>query len=134
MALHAWPNLALAIGAVLGASSRFMLASLVAPLAPLGLPFGTLLVNLVGCFLIGIVQTLFLERIRVRREIQLLVTTGFLGGLTTFSSVSVESVHLIEQGALMLATSYWLLSLIGGVGAVFLGSALVNTAFRLRNQ
>lgn len=129
-----WPNLALALGAVVGASTRFTVATLLAPFAPLALPVATLAVNLLGCLLIGAAQTLFLERARVRREVQLLVTTGFLGGLTTFSSVSVESVRLIQNGALLTAAGYWLISLLGGAGAVILGTALLNLGFRIAQR
>jgi fluoride exporter len=122
---------AIALGAVLGASTRFTITSLAAPLHPAGLPLGTLLVNVIGCFFIGAAQTLFLELINVRRELQVLVTVGFLGGLTTFSSVSVEMVRLIQAGALSVAAAYQLGSLVGGVVAVLAGIALTRAIHRL---
>jgi fluoride exporter len=118
------------MGAVLGASTRFTVGRLAASLAPPGLPLGTLIVNLVGCLLIGIMQTLFLDLIRVRREVQLFVSVGFLGGLTTFSSVSVESVRLIQTGALSLVASYQLISLLGGLLAALLGITLAHVCHR----
>ncbi|PDW01052.1 fluoride efflux transporter CrcB [Candidatus Chloroploca asiatica] len=124
-------ELAIALGAVLGASTRFTLTTLVAPMHPAGLPLGTLLVNLIGCFFIGAAQTLFLELISVRRQIQVLVTVGFLGGLTTFSSVSVELVRLIQAGALPIAAAYQLGSLVGGIVAVLAGIALTRLIRRL---
>ncbi len=122
---------AIALGAVLGASTRFTITSLVASLQPVGLPLGTLLVNVIGCFFIGVAQTLFLELISVRRELQVLVTVGFLGGLTTFSSVSVELVRLIQAGALPIAAAYQLGSLVGGIVAVLAGIALARAIHRL---
>ncbi|MBP1467014.1 fluoride efflux transporter CrcB [Candidatus Chloroploca sp. M-50] len=124
-------ELAIALGAVLGASTRFTLTSLLAPLHPAGLPLGTLLVNVIGCFFIGAAQTLFLELISVRRQIQVLVTVGFLGGLTTFSSVSVELVRLIQAGALPTAAAYQFGSLVGGVVAALVGIVLARLLHRL---
>lgn len=121
---------AIALGAVLGASARFTISSMAGPFAPQGLPLGTLTVNLVGCLLIGMMQTLFLELISVRREVQLFVAVGLLGGLTTFSSVSVESVRLIQAGALPSAASYQLISLVGGVLAALLGIVLAHLGQR----
>ncbi len=122
---------AIAVGAVLGASARFTISSMAGPFAPQGLPLGTLTVNLVGCLLIGMMQTLFLELINVRREVQLFVAVGLLGGLTTFSSVSVESVRLIQAGALPSAASYQFISLFGGVLAALLGIVLAQLGHRV---
>jgi CrcB protein len=123
-------HVAIALGAVIGAALRVSVGWLAAPFVPAGVPLGTLLVNLVGCLLIGIAQTLFLDLIRVRPEVQAFVTVGLLGGLTTFSSVSVETIHMIEQGALGLALGYQLLSLSGGIAAVLLGMALARRGHR----
>lgn len=123
-------ELAIALGAILGASARFGVGTLVGPIAPQGLPVATLAVNLVGCLLIGAMQTLFLDLVRVRRELQLFVSVGFLGGLTTFSSVSVETVRLIQAGRLATAAGYMLVSLAGGVLAALLGIALAHAAHR----
>lgn len=123
-------EVAIALGGVLGASTRFTVSSLAGPFSPAGLPPGTLAVNLVGCLLIGAMQTLFLDLIRVRREVQLFVSVGFLGGLTTFSSVSVESVKLIQSGALLVAATYQIFSLAGGVLAALLGIVLAHGVYR----
>jgi fluoride exporter len=123
-------DLAIAAGAVLGAGARAMLTGLIAPLAPDGLPLGTLAVNLLGCLLIGLMQTLFLELLSLPRELQLLVSVGFLGGLTTFSSVSVELVRLIQGGSPSLAALYLGLSLLGGAAAALLGSGAARLALR----
>ncbi|HMQ32493.1 MAG TPA: fluoride efflux transporter CrcB [Chloroflexaceae bacterium] len=124
----AWPppilprhELAIALGAMLGAGSRYGLGLLVAPSLPAGLPLGTLAANLVGCLLIGVMQTLFLDLIRAPREAQLFVSVGFLGGLTTFSSVSLETVRLLQAGASGGAAVYQALSLMGGAAAALVG-------------
>lgn len=121
----------IACGAVLGATARVVLGTLSRPVPAAGLPLGTLIVNLLGCLLIGVVQTLLLERTGMRRGLQLFVSVGFLGGLTTFSSVSVESVRLIQSGALLLFVIYQLLSLLGGALMVTLGMALAHRLGRL---
>jgi fluoride exporter len=123
-------ELAIALGAILGTSVRFTASSLAGPLTTASMPLGTLAVNVGGCFLIGIAQTLFLELIQVRREVQLFVSVGFLGGLTTFSTVSVETVQLIENGALPLAAGYLLTSLFGGIMAALLGVIVAQIGYR----
>jgi fluoride exporter len=114
-------DLAIAAGAVLGAGTRSTLGDLLASLAPYGLPLGTLGVNILGCLLIGMAQTFFIALLKLPRELQLFVSVGFLGGLTTFSSVSVELVLLIQTGMPASAALYLALSLLGGVVAALLG-------------
>ena len=124
----------IACGAVLGATARVAIGELSRPVPSAGLPLGTLIVNLLGCLLIGVVQTLLFELAGMRRHLQLFISVGFLGGLTTFSSVSVESVRLIQAGAFLLFISYQLLSLLGGALMVALGSTLALGLCQLFGQ
>jgi CrcB protein len=94
-------------------------------------PLGTLIINLAGCFLIGIAQTFFLELISARRELQLLLVVGLLGGFTTFSTFSVETVRLVKAGQFIAALGYQGLSLGGGIAGVLLGIIVAHVLHRM---
>jgi fluoride exporter len=88
-----------ALGGALGSSLRYLIAT--AALAWLGpaFPWGTLAVNLAGSFLIGLVQQLASEGLLLGEEARLFLTAGVMGGLTTYSAFSYETVRLLETGA-----------------------------------
>jgi CrcB protein len=87
---------AIGIGAAFGAWSRWGLGLLMNSLHP-AIPLGTLAVNLIGGYLIGIVMAVLSGEHSISPEMRLLITTGFLGGLTTFSTFSAESVDLLTR-------------------------------------
>jgi fluoride exporter len=91
--------LAVAIGATLGAWLRWGLGAWLNPIAP-SLPVGTLIANLVGGYLIGVAAGWFGAQPQISLEWRLLIVTGFLGALTTFSTFSAESVALLQRGEL----------------------------------
>ncbi len=82
------------------------------------MPWPTLAVNVVGCLLIGLFYT-YSDRWGLSPEVRLLLTTGFCGGLTTFSTFSWETVSLFQGGHYMMAIAYVLLSIVLGLVAVF---------------
>jgi fluoride exporter len=88
-----------ALGGALGSVLRYLVAN--AALAWMGptFPWGTLAVNLVGSFLIGLVQSLAVESLVISEEARLFLATGVMGGLTTYSAFSYETVRLAETGA-----------------------------------
>jgi CrcB protein len=88
-----------AFGGALGSVLRYLVAN--AAMAWMGptFPWGTLAVNLVGSFLIGLVQSLALESLVISEEARLFLATGVMGGLTTYSAFSYETVRLAETGA-----------------------------------
>jgi fluoride exporter len=88
-----------ALGGAVGSVLRYLVA--IAAVAWIGptFPWGTLAVNLVGSFLIGVVQSLAVESLMISEEIRLLLATGVMGGLTTYSAFSYETVRLAESGA-----------------------------------
>jgi CrcB protein len=86
----------------------------------------TLAVNLVGCFLIGFLSTYFLLRSDVSIVLRTGVLAGVLGGLTTFSSFSLEVLRLIEAGQFGVALCYLLGSVLGGLCAAWLGMSLAR--------
>jgi len=89
-----------------GALLRYLLGRTTVNLGWAALPFGTLVANLIGCFLIGYLSWVLIHKWQVSREAQVVVLTGFLGGFTTFSAFSLETVTMIQQGASFKAFVY----------------------------
>jgi len=89
-------------------------------------PISTFGVNVVGCFAIGILAALVEHHDLFSPSIRLLLFTGLLGGFTTFSAFGYESVFLLRCGLLSAATSYVLLSVVCGLGAVLVGMKLID--------
>jgi len=113
--------LLIATGGGIGALLRFLLAGFVQRLTTGSLPFGTIVVNVVGCLLIGILATLFSGLAHVRDEWRFLILVGGLGGFTTFSTFGLETVYLAMEGAWMRAGANVVLSNGLGLFAVWTG-------------
>lgn len=90
--------LAIAAGGALGALGRFWVSSGIYRLVGRDFPWGTLAVNALGSFLMGFLFVLFLERLITGPEVRGAVLVGFLGAFTTFSTFSMETLTLIEEG------------------------------------
>lgn len=112
--------LAVGVGAALGAWLRWGLGFILNSLLPV-LPLGTLAANLVGGYLIGLAMGVFALSATISPEARLLITTGFLGGLTTFSTFSAEAVTLIARGQYGWATTHVLLHVAGSLIMTALG-------------
>lgn len=106
--------LAVGIGAALGAIARWLLGLWLNSYSA-SLPWGTLVANLAGAYLIGIALGCFLLFPETPAWLKLLLTTGFLGGLTTFSTFSAETIGLLERGHVLSAVGYSGLSLFGAL-------------------
>jgi fluoride exporter len=111
---------AVGLGAAIGAWIRWCLGMAFNSFVPM-VPMGTLLANLIGGYLMGITLGLFASGSVFSPEVRLLLTTGFLGGLTTFSTFSGESVSLLTRGELGWAAIHLLLHLIGSLLLTWLG-------------
>lgn len=111
---------AISLGASAGAVSRWLLGSLLNSLFPL-VPLGTLTANLVGGYLVGIAIVFFTNHPILAPEWRLMVITGFLGGLTTFSTFSAEMVALVQQGRLLWASAAVALHVGGSLTMTILG-------------
>ncbi len=94
---------AIACGGALGAVSRFVLAAWVQRLSTSSFPWGTLAVNALGSFLMGFLFVYLIERSSLSEVWRFLLTVGFLGSLTTFSTFSLETVRLLQSGAFLWA-------------------------------
>ena len=114
---------AVAIGAALGALARWQ-AGLLFNTRWAGFPLGTLLVNLVGGLLIGAALEWFGRQ--PNEVLKLLLVTGFLGGLTTFSAFSGESLGLLKSGQLGMALAHTLAHVVGSLLAAWAGMKLVQ--------
>lgn len=114
--------LAISLGAALGALLRWVLGLGMNHLLP-ALPLGTLLANWVGGYLVGLALALFALTPTGSPEWRLFVITGFLGGLTTFSTFSAEVVNALQQGRLAWAAATIGLHVLGSLGLTLLGLA-----------
>jgi len=116
--------LPISLGAALGAVLRWLLSTRLNSLWP-SLPPGTLVANLVGGYLIGVALSYFALHVELSPQWRLLVITGFLGGLTTFSTFSAEVVTQLQQGNLFWAFVSIATHVLGSLAMTFLGMATV---------
>jgi fluoride exporter len=112
-------------GSFIGGVLRYFLSTLVQNRYLTTYPIGTLTVNILGSFLIGLIFGLS-ERSNISMEWRLFLATGILGGFTTFSSFSNETIGLIREGQYWLAGSYVTFSVVLGLLATFSGLTLVK--------
>ncbi|HHA0037289.1 TPA: fluoride efflux transporter CrcB [Yersinia enterocolitica] len=117
--------LAVFIGGGVGSAVRWLVSLKLNSFSP-NIPVGTLIVNLVGAFIIGLTLALFTRITHIDPVWKLLITTGFCGGLTTFSTFSVEVVYLLQDGKLAWAAGTVALNLAGSLAMTMLAFILVN--------
>jgi fluoride exporter len=115
--------LVIAIGATLGAWSRWGLSLM---FNHGDFPYGTLIANLIGAYLMGLAIAIFFEFPQINQEMKLLVTTGFLGGLTTFSTFSAEAFLYIQKHDYPLLISHLISNVFGSLICTFLGYLTVQ--------
>ena len=116
--------LAIGIGSAFGAWLRWGLGLWLNPALP-ELPLGTLTANLIGGYLIGLAVAFFTHYPGLSPEWRLLIITGFLGGLTTFSTFSAEVTTLLQQGRLLWAGAAISIHVVGSLAMTILGLATV---------
>ncbi|GAB3378792.1 fluoride efflux transporter CrcB [Azotobacter armeniacus] len=119
-------TLAVAAGGAFGCLLRFAASNWVSAHWPQHFYLATLAVNIVGCLLIGYLYGQFLLRPEVPLALRAGVIVGFLGGLTTFSSFSLDTLRLLESGQASLAFGYLALSVLGGLLATWAGLTLTK--------
>ena len=111
------------VGSFFGGMLRYLLSTVIQQKADSHFPFGTLLVNLVGCFVIGCLVELA-AKWNLSTPWRLFLATGILGGFTTFSAFAAESSNLIKTGHTTLALAYILASIVLGICFALLGGWL----------
>lgn len=118
--------LAVALGAAVGANLRYGLSLWATQRLGTSWPYGTFIINVLGCFVIGALLALASTRLPLSEPVRLLLVTGLLGGFTTFSSFGYETYTLITRGNWFGAGLYIGASVVVGLLAVFLGAGLVR--------
>ena len=111
----------IAVGGAIGALARFAVGSYVGNRMGARFPYGTMLINLSGSFLIGMVMTIIAERASVNRNLVYLVPIGFIGAYTTFSTFEFETLRLVQDGQMFAAFTNIGLSVLVGFAMVWLG-------------
>ncbi|MEE9273366.1 MAG: fluoride efflux transporter CrcB [Robiginitomaculum sp.] len=120
-----------AFGGAIGASGRHMLGHLMFKLMGPGYPWGTLVANILGGLLMGVLVGWLAFKVSGGENLRLLLGVGVLGGFTTFSSFSLEAVRMIETKAYGAAAGYISASVILSVLAVFIGLMIARKVFAL---
>ncbi len=107
-----------------GAVSRYLIGAWVGPRTTNSFPWATLLINVSGCFALGVLMTVFVDRVVPNADIRAALTVGFLGAYTTFSTFAYDSLKLAEDGAAGLATANVVVSVAAGITAAWLGTVV----------
>lgn len=119
--------LLIAIFGALGTLARYGLQGIVQIKMGSTFPYGTLLINLTGCFLLGLIGQITLNRTIVSPEVRMAIAIGFFGGYTTFSSFGWETAKMLESGEWLRATTYVAASVVFGL---LLSVAGIRLAYR----
>ena len=114
--------LAVTLGSAMGGLLRWLLSLKLNSAFPALAP-GTLVVNLLGGYIVGFAVAYFMDATSIPPELRLLIITGFCGGLTTFSAFSAEVVSLLQQGQWTIAATVVVTNVVGSIAMTFLGIA-----------
>lgn len=122
--------LAIGSGGFIGAISRSYINGLISHKIPHTLPFGTLGVNLLGSFIMGLLMAYFMYSTILSPHVKSFLTTGFLGALTTYSTFAMESFLLFNGGSILLALTNMTLNVVGSVVMAGSGYYIIENLFR----
>ena len=114
------------VGSFIGGAIRYLLSLFMKKLCGQGFPWGTLSVNLLGCFLFGIVFAIFSKSSSTDSTLYLLLTTGICGGFTTFSTFANESIQMLQHGNIFGFIAYVATSVMAGLALIALGYWIVK--------
>jgi len=113
-------------GSAVGGSARFITSLMIQSKNNTQFPIGTFIINLIGCFIIGMVYAIASRNATTGSDIKLLLATGFCGGFTTFSAFAFENLELFKSGMHLTALMYIILSVVLGILAVVFGAYLIK--------
>lgn len=120
-----------ALGGGIGAGARHLVNGWSVRLLGSTFPWHTLLVNVLGCFLMGVLTELMIRKLHVSHEVRSFMTTGILGGFTTFSAFSLDFALLVQRKEMMAAGAFAAVSFILTLVAVFAGLHLIRAMYPL---
>ncbi|HAC58210.1 MAG TPA: fluoride efflux transporter CrcB [Rhodobiaceae bacterium] len=120
---------AVAVGGAIGATGRYLFNLQMLRLLGPNFPWGTFGVNVIGSLIMGLVAGLFALRFDVSPEMRSFITTGILGGFTTFSAFSLDAANMIERGQTGLAALYIGGSVVLGLAGLFFGLWIARAMF-----
>ena|SRR5690242_14627939 len=123
-----------AAGSAVGGAARFLVASLIQQRTGASFPTGTLIVNISGSLVLGFLMKLALSTPAISAEVRTLLTTGFCGGYTTFSTFSYDTLVLLDDGQYGRGTLYVMLSVGASLVAVWLGMVAAREVVMLRGR
>jgi len=122
------------VGSAIGGGARFLLGTLIQHRAGGQFPLGTLVINITGSFLLGFLLRYATGSAAISPEVRAMLTTGFCGGYTTFSTFSYETAALIEDGDYRRAAVYAALSVVFSLAGAFIGLAAARELLELRRR
>ena len=120
-------SLLIGFGGFLGTITRYLLSVLINKYSFTSFPLGTLMINLLGCLMIGLISGYFSERLNDQSQVYFFLTIGCLGGFTTFSAVALESQIFIQNGEILKLLMYLTFQIVIGVGLCLLGYHLMKS-------
>ena len=123
-----------ALGSAVGGVARFALATLVQQNTSANFPLGTLIVNVTGSFLLGLLFRYSLSTSAISHEVRALLTAGFCGGYTTFSTFSYDTIILLEEGRAARAGTYVGLSVVLSLIATWVGIMAARALLAMRSS
>ena len=119
-------SLIIGLGGFIGTIFRFLISSLIEKSFATSFPIGTLLVNLIGCFLIGLLSGYFTQKLGDQTQLFFFLTIGVLGGFTTFSAIAMDSQVFIENGEYLKMLTYISVQAILGIALCLIGYNIIK--------
>ncbi len=113
----------IAIGGAIGAVARYQIAAMIQARVPVGFPYGTFVVNVTGCLMMGVTMALLTERLVLHPNWRFLIPIGFIGAYTTFSTFELETFAAVSEGAWAIAAANVVGSMVAGYAALWAGFA-----------
>lgn len=114
----------IAIGGAAGAIARYQIAALIQARVPLGFPWGTFVVNVTGCFVMGLTMVLLTDRLVSNPSWRFLIPIGFIGAYTTFSTFEFETFQAVTEGGWLIGAANVVGSVVAGYAALWTGVLL----------